>query len=97
MSEKVGLGGWSALMPSEPIFVNLLRSPKIDSERDGMVSSKTIPESVFSNVYGAQESILRNDFVSLRSLAGRYDKSGCRTGPPGWESKFLGYLKGLQI
>ncbi len=30
-------------------------------------------EPVFLNVYGAQESITRNEFASLRSLAGRYD------------------------
>ncbi len=32
------------------------------------------------------------DFASLCSLADRYDKKGCRTGPPGWES-ILGLLK----
>jgi hypothetical protein len=26
------------------------------------------------------------DFASLCSLAGQYEKYGCRTGPPGWES-----------
>jgi hypothetical protein len=31
------------------------------------------PEPVFLNVYGAQESILRNDSASLCSLAGQYD------------------------
>jgi hypothetical protein len=88
-------------MPPEPIFVNLLRSRIIDSKPDGMVSSKLIPEPLFVNVYRAQESLLRNDFVILCSLAGRYDKSGCRTGPPGWESipgllkRFTNMLSGL--
>ncbi len=31
------------------------------------------PEPVFLKVYGAKESISRNEFPSLRSLAGRYD------------------------
>jgi hypothetical protein len=31
------------------------------------------PEPVFLNVYGAQESIPRNEFASLCSQAGRYD------------------------
>jgi hypothetical protein len=31
------------------------------------------PEPVFLNVYGAQESILRNESASLCSLAGRYN------------------------
>jgi hypothetical protein len=47
------------------------------------------PEPVFVNVYGAQESIARNRLESLCSLtpvAGQYDKEGCHTGPPGWES-----------
>jgi hypothetical protein len=44
-------------------------------------------EPVFVNVYGARESI---------PPEGRYDKYGCRTGPPGWD-RFLGSLTGLQI
>jgi hypothetical protein len=36
-------------------------------------SLKKYPEPVFLNVYGAQESIPRNESASLRSLAGRYD------------------------
>jgi len=64
-------------MPSEPICVNLLRSPKIDSERDGMVSSKTIPESVFVNVYGAQESILPG-WETIPGLLKRFTHMGSR-------------------
>ncbi len=37
---------------SEPVFVNLLGSPRIDSQPGGPV-----PEPVILNVYGAQESI----------------------------------------
>ncbi len=44
-------------------------------------------EPVFVKVYGAQESIPWNRFRQPRySLAGRYNKYGGRTGPPGWES-----------
>ncbi len=39
---------------------------------------------VFVKVYVDQESIPRNRFRQP-SLAGRYDKQGCRTGPPGWK------------
>jgi hypothetical protein len=49
-------------------------------------------EPVFVNVEGDQESIPRIDSASLSSLAGKYDKEGCRTGPPGWES-ISGLLK----
>ncbi len=34
----------------------------------------------------------RTDSASLRSLTGRYDKEGCRTGTPDWES-IPGFLK----
>ncbi len=37
-----------------------------------------------------------SDSASLCNLASRYNKYGCRTGPPGWES-IPGSLKGLQI
>jgi hypothetical protein len=47
----------SAKSVTEPVFVDLLRSP----------------EPVFLNVYGAQESIPRMNSASLCSLAGRYD------------------------
>ncbi len=43
-------------------------------------------EPVFVNVYGGQESIPGIDSANLCSLAGWYDKNGCRTGPPGRES-----------
>jgi hypothetical protein len=36
------------------------------------------------------------NFASLCSLTGQYDKKGCRTGPPGWES-ILGLLNSVQI
>jgi hypothetical protein len=54
------------LLSSEFVIVNLLRSPGIDSPPGGIDSSESIsgllnrlkiPEPVFVNVYGAQESI----------------------------------------
>jgi hypothetical protein len=40
-------------------------------------------EPVFVNVFESQESI-PPAYVAWRT--GIYDKKGCRTGPPGWES-----------
>jgi hypothetical protein len=63
-------------MEPKHVYVNLLRSPGIDSQPGG-----TVRQPYFSywqargriiNVYGAQESIPRNEFRQ-HSLAGRYD------------------------
>ncbi len=44
-------------------------------------------EPVFVNIYGAQELNPRNQSLAcLCSLNDRYDKQGCRTSPPEWES-----------
>ncbi len=68
------------LLSSEFVIVNLLRSPGIDSPPSesisGLLNRLKIPEPVFVNVYGAQESIppayvagepLRQIWLSYRS------------------------------
>ncbi len=56
------------------------------AEQKSIMNPAQSPEPVFVNVQGHQESIPRIDSASLCSMAGRYDKYGCRIGPPGWES-----------
>ncbi len=57
----------------------------------GFLTQKSEPE--FLNFYGAQESIPRIDFVSLCSLADRYDNPFCRTGLPGFIVGGMGSVK----
>ncbi len=69
---------WGVVEP-EPVFVNLLRSPGIDSKSGGIdfwtpytvtKGYLWITEPVVVNVYGAQESTPRNRYCQPGSLAG---------------------------
>ncbi len=69
---------------TEPVFVNLLRSPWIDSQPGGPVRQPYLSYKP-ANLHRLEESIL--------SLAGQYDSPICRTSPPiytGWRNQFLG-------
>ncbi len=73
-----GEGGWGNLTPKNakhPLLnINIVSSASGVKEGGGGDMNVSSAEPVFLNVYGAQESIPRNEFRQpMCSLAGRYD------------------------
>jgi hypothetical protein len=74
-------------MEPEPVFVNLLRSPGIDSQPSGPVQvdnpiCRTGPPGYIGWRIDSSESIPGfRKRLQIRALAGRYNKKDCRTGP----------------